>query len=92
MTALYLIFSLLAGVAFYLGVRHQQLWAAAQSRRPLMRALGWLCSALALAAAVVLLGVWAGVFAALTAIMLVLVALPYLDAARQLKKGKADVG
>lgn len=92
MTALYLLLSLLAGTAFYLGTRHQRVWAGAQARRSLMRAVGWLCGLGAAAAAIAVLGVWAGVFAALTAIMLVMVAWPCSDAVRQLRGGSRDVG
>ena len=52
----------------------------------------WLCMALATVAAIAALGLWAGVFAALTALMLVLVVLPYLDAWLQLRKGRRHVG
>jgi hypothetical protein len=105
MTALYLLFSVLAGLGFYLGTRHQRLWAPAQARHAQLRAAAWLCSAAATAAAMAALGVWAGVFAALTAVMLVMVVLPYLDAWRALRVearlaaaakarsgGSADVG
>lgn len=86
MTALYLIFSVLAGLGFYLGTRHQRLWAAAQSQHARWRGLAWLCSAIATTCAVVAMGLWAGVFSALTAVMLVMVALPYLDAWRDLRR------
>jgi hypothetical protein len=85
MTALYLIFSVLAGLGFYLGTRHQRLWPAAQARHARWRALAWLCSGAATASAIAVLGLWAGVFAALTAVMLVMVLLPYLDAWRALR-------
>lgn len=80
MTALYLVFSVLAGLGFYLGTRHQRLWAAAQSQHSRWRGLAWLCSAIATTCAIVAMGPWAGVFSALTAVMLVMVLLPYLDA------------
>lgn len=86
MTVLYLIFSTLAGLGFYLGTRHQRLWLAAQSQHSRWRGLAWLSSAIATACAVVAMGLWAGVFSALTAVMLVMVVLPYLDAWRELRR------
>lgn len=92
MTALYLSFSLLAALAFYLGCSHQRLWAGARRAPARWRAAGWLCCVLALASAIRLLGVWAGVFAALSALMLALVVLPYADGWRQLQRERGDVG
>lgn len=82
-----LFLSLLSAAAFYLATPHQRLWPAATARRSLLRALGWAGSVLALAAAIVALGTWAGVFSALTAWMSGAVLLPYLDAWRQARKG-----
>ncbi len=82
MSYAYLLIAGLAALCFYLASPHQRLWrrALAQARR--LRAAGWLGCAGAVAAASVPLGFWAGLFAALSALMLALVALPYLDACR----------
>lgn len=87
MTAAWLTLSLLAALGFYLATAHQTLWPPARVRARAVRAAAWLCTALALATAIVALGVWAGVFAALTAIMLAAVCLPYLDAWHRLRRG-----
>lgn len=92
MTALYLFFSLLAGLGFYLATAHQQLLPRLRARASLVRAGAWLCTLLAGLAAIRVLGVWAGVFAALTAIMLGAVLLPYLDAGLQGLRRKRHVG
>lgn len=83
MTAAFLILSLLAALGFYLACAHQKLWPAARGHVRALRVAAWFCVVLATAAAIVALGVWAGVFAALTAIMLGAVLLPYADAWRQ---------
>lgn len=80
MTAAYLFLSVLAALGFYLACAHQRLWQRARGHARALRAAAWLCVALALAAAIVALGIWAGVFAASTAIMLAAVLLPYVDA------------
>lgn len=96
MTAAWLFLSLLSALGFYLACAHQRLWPRARERARALRAAAWLCAALATAAAIAALGVWAGVFSALTAIMLAAVALPYADAWRQLRgeagKGRTHVG
>ena len=92
MTTLYLLLSLLAALAFYLVTPHQRLWAGAASRRGLLRATAWSLSVLATATAVVALGPWAGLFAALTAWMLVAALLPYADAWRAQRKEARHVG
>ncbi len=91
MTILYLLLSSLAALGFYLASAHQQLWPAANARPRALRIAAWLATVVATAAAVTALGLWAGVFAALTAIMLVLVLLPYLDAWRRLQRENRDV-
>jgi len=91
MTLAYLLLSLLAGAGFYLACAHQRLWPDARRRAGALRAAAWLGVALAVAAAIAAKGAWAGVFAALTALMLVLVALPCVDAWRQLRR-KAAAG
>lgn len=92
MTLAYLACALFAALGFYLGCRHQRLWALGEGHARLAHWAGWGFSLLSLVAAIRLLGVWAGVFSALTALMLVLVLLPYLDGWRQLRKGSAHVG
>jgi hypothetical protein len=84
-TALYLLLALLAGLAFYLASAHQRLRPALHARSCPLRIAASVLAVLAAIAAIVGMGVWAGVFAALTALMLVLVVLPYLDAWRQLR-------
>ncbi len=91
MTISWLLLSALAAAGFYLACLHQRLWANARGHVRALRVGAWLCTAAAIAMAIVALGTWAGVFSALTALMLALVALPYLDAWRQARKGKADV-
>ncbi|NHZ41547.1 hypothetical protein [Massilia aquatica] len=68
----------LAALALYLASPHQCLWAAAP-RRPLRALALPLCAASVLAASHGY-GFWCGVFISLSALMLALVALPYLDA------------
>ena len=92
MTFLYLLLMLLAALGFYLASAHQRLWAAARANARALRMGAWLCMGLATLAAIAALGLWAGVFAALTALMLVLVVLPYLDAWLQLRKDHRHVG
>jgi len=91
-TALYLLAAPLAALAFYLATAHQRLRPAWRRHARALRVGGALLCVLALAAAIAALGVWAGTFAALSALMLAAVALPYLDAWRQLRGGRADVG
>ncbi|MFY3754008.1 hypothetical protein, partial [Lacticaseibacillus paracasei] len=62
-----------------------------EKKRPL-RAFAWLCTLLSVVLAYAQLGVWAGVFAALTALMTGLVALPYLDAWWHARREKRHVG
>lgn len=91
-SAVYLLAAALAALAFYLATAHQRLHPAWRGHARALRVAGAALSALALAAAIVALGVWAGTFAALTALMLAATALPYLDAWRQARGGDADVG
>ena len=85
MTFAYLLLAALAASGFYLASPHQRLWAAGRNRARALRACALACAAMATAVAVVELGLWAGVFASLTVVMLALVAWPYLDAWRQLR-------
>lgn len=91
-TALYLLAAPLAALAFYLATAHQRLRPAWHRHARALRIAGTALSVLALVAAIAALGVWAGIFAALSALMLAAVVLPYLDAWRQLRGGRADVG
>ncbi len=88
MSNLYVLVAGLAALCFYLASPHQRLWRGASGRARLLRAAGWLGCAGAVAAAYPPLGFWAGLFAALTALMLALLALPYLDLWRRTR----DVG
>lgn len=92
MTAIYLLLVTLAALGFYLACTHQRLWAGARARARVLRIGAWAATALAAAAAIVALGPWAGLFASLTALMLGLVLLPYLDAWRASRRGNPHVG
>ncbi|MEL4893695.1 hypothetical protein PQU63_17625 [Xanthomonas protegens] len=91
-TAGYLLAAALAALAFYLATAHQLLRPAWRRHARALRVAGSLLCVAALGAAMSALGVWAGVFAALSATMLAAVALPYLDAWRHLHGGDTDVG
>ncbi|MCC4591944.1 hypothetical protein LL974_12430 [Xanthomonas campestris pv. cannae] len=88
----YLLAAALAALAFYLATAHQRLRPAWRRHARALRVAGSLLCVAALGAAIAALGVWAGVFAALSATMLAAVALPYLDAWQQLHRGAGDVG
>lgn len=92
MTILYLTFSTLGALGFYLASPHQHLHPAAGGHIRTLRIIAWVAAALATACSIVALGPWAGVFAALTTIMLALVLLPHLDAWRQLQRERRHVG
>ena len=85
MTLAYLLLAAIAASGFYLASPHQRLWAGGRNHVRGLRACASGCAALAMAAAIAELGLWAGVFASLTMAMLALVVLPYLDAWRQLR-------
>ncbi|MEA9579951.1 hypothetical protein VC218_13895 [Xanthomonas nasturtii] len=79
MTCAYLLAAAGAATAFYLATSHQRVW---QSRAPLVRALrlgGCGLFALSLVCASAALGLWAGIFAALTTLMLAAIVLPCAD-------------
>lgn len=80
MTPLYLLGAALCALAFYLATAHQRLRPGLRSHARSLRTAGWLLAAGSLAAAVRALGPWAGSFAALSMVMLVMVGLPYVDA------------
>lgn len=90
MTLLYLLSGLLAALAFYLATAHQRLWPALRARARLLRLLAWWFTLACLLAAIQALGPWAGAFAALSALMLALVALPYADAWWQSRSVRDD--
>lgn len=83
MIATSMLLAALAGLCLYLGSPRQRLWAAA--RPGPAHALGCTCLVCSLALAIVQGGPWSGMFSVLTVLMAVLVALPYLDAARRLR-------
>ncbi|MDF3125231.1 hypothetical protein [Rheinheimera sp. 1928-s] len=83
MTFAYLLTATLAAVLFYLTSARQTLWLAAASKAKLLRGLAWLSVVLAWVFAALVIGIWAGFFATLTILMLVLVALPFIDAYRR---------
>jgi len=84
MTVAYLSLAMAAALCFYLASVHQRLWTGAAGKAHVLRVVGWAGTAASVFTAVTQLGLWAGVFASLTALMLALVLLPYLDAARRL--------
>ncbi|PZQ33252.1 MAG: hypothetical protein DI562_01945 [Stenotrophomonas acidaminiphila] len=92
MSMLYLLLALVSAAAFYLGSPHQRLWVGAGPRRRWLRVAGWASAALALMAGVAALGVWAGVFSALTAWMFGTVALPYADVWWHTRRENRHVG
>lgn len=82
----------LAALGLYLACAHQGVWPAARAHARTLRAAAGLCMALSVAAGVVALGTWPGLFAALAAWMMTLVLLPYLDAWRRLRRKPCHVG
>lgn len=95
MTAAWLSLSLLSALACYLASRHQQLWSRARGHAGVLRIAAMLGALAAIAIAIAAMGATAGVFSALSALMLAAVLLPYLDAWRQLRaarKGGVHVG
>lgn len=92
MALLSLLLSWLAASGFYFACAHQRLWLRARDHGRALRIAAALCTLAAALAAISALGVWAGVFTALTALMFGWVALPYLDGWRQVRKARADVG
>lgn len=91
-SVVYLLPALVASLAFYLACAHQRFAPGVIARKRSLRAVAWLCTFLAILLAYAQLGVWAGVFAALTALMMGLVALPYLDAWWHARQEKRHVG
>lgn len=86
MTAIWLLFSLLAALCLYLASAHQRLWTRGRSHARILRIAAGCGIALATVIAVMALGLWPGVFAALSALMFALVLLPYADVWRQGRK------
>ncbi|MBD9478990.1 hypothetical protein [Pseudoxanthomonas sp. PXM02] len=91
-SVLYLLPALAASLAFYLACAHQRFAPVAIARKRPLRVAAWLCTLLSVVLAYMQLGVWAGVFAAVTALMTGLVALPYLDAWWYARQEKRHVG
>jgi hypothetical protein len=81
-TLVYLLTATVAALLLYLASARQQLWPAAANKVKLLRVLALLLSLLTWAFAGAALGIWAGFFATLAVLMLVLVALPFIDAYR----------
>lgn len=81
-TVLYILCAALAAACFYAAASHQRLFRQTQNYKLALRACGGLLSVVALVIAAQLLGLWAGIFAALTTLMLGCVVLPYVDAWR----------
>lgn len=90
--ALYALLALLAGCAFYLACAHQRLWPLPALRRQQLRGAAWFSLLLSVLVATELLGLWGGVFASLSALMLTCVGLPYFDACLQAKRSRRHVG
>ncbi|MCC8620387.1 hypothetical protein [Xanthomonas vesicatoria] len=91
MTCAYLLAAAGAASAFYLATSHQRVW---QPRAPLVRALrlgGCGVFALSLVCAIAVLGPWAGIFAALTTLMLAAIVLPCVDMWRHARAQRRQV-
>ncbi|CAD0299635.1 hypothetical protein LYZ77_00820 [Xanthomonas hortorum pv. vitians] len=91
MTFLYLLTAAASAFAFYLATTHQRLVLRRRLSARLLRSGGSVLLVLSLACAIRALGVWAGVFAAVTALMLAAVALPYLDVWQQARAQRRQV-
>ncbi|NIJ77522.1 CHASE2 domain-containing sensor protein [Xanthomonas campestris] len=95
MTWFYLLTAAASSLTFYLATRHQRLWPQRRLSARALRIGANVLLLLSLGCAMQALGTWAGVFAAVTALMLVAVALPYLDTwqqARAQRRQVRDVG
>lgn len=92
MTAAWLSLSLLSALGFYLASAHQRLWPRARGHAGPLRIVATLCATAAVVAAAAAMGITAGAFSALTAIMLAAALLPYADAWRQLRAARAGRG
>lgn len=90
MTLLYLASGALAALAFYLATAHQRLRPSLRVHARMLRLGAWWLALASLLAAIQALGPWAGAFAALTVLMLGMVALPYADAWRQTRSARGD--
>ncbi|KQQ78348.1 hypothetical protein ASF73_05760 [Xanthomonas sp. Leaf131] len=91
MTWCYLLTAAVSALAFYLATTHQRVWPHRRLSARILRIGGSVLLALSLAFAMQALGPWAGIFAALTALMLVAVALPYLDVWQQARAQRRQV-
>lgn len=79
MNLLWLLTGLASAMLFYASIPHQRLLPASP-RRGALRAAGCVVFLISILLGVYALGVWSGVFAALTALMLGCVVLPYINA------------
>ncbi|MCC8539437.1 hypothetical protein ACDH70_11745 [Xanthomonas axonopodis pv. poinsettiicola] len=91
LTGVYLLAAAAAATLFYLATVHQRLWQRTPRWRRPLRAGGLALFALSLACAIAALGVWAGIFAALTALMLAAIVLPCVDLWRQARAQRRQV-
>lgn len=82
MTILYLLSATVGAVLFYLASPRQKLWPIEQINMLWLRISAGIFCLLSWCSAALTLGFWTGFYAALTALMLVLVALPFIDAYR----------
>lgn len=73
----------LGALCIYLATPHQRLSRRLIARRATCRLIALISGLLSLLLAMQRLGLWAGVFTALTAFMLTAVLLPYVDVYRQ---------
>lgn len=83
MKLLSLLAASLATLGFYLSSPHQGIWPGAAGHAGRLRAGAILASVCAVLLAGIAYGAWCGLLIALSGLMLVLVALPYLDAWRR---------
>ena len=82
MTLLYLLSAIMAAVLFYLASPRQKLCSVKPELFVWLRPSAVVLSLLAWLLASQVLGLWTGLYAALTALMFALVALPFIDALR----------
>lgn len=76
LTCVYLLAAAAAATLFYLSTLHQRLWQRTPRWVRPLRAGGVALFALSLACGSAALGIWAGIFAAMTAVMLAAIVLP----------------
>ncbi|MEJ1961097.1 MAG: hypothetical protein WDO56_05915 [Gammaproteobacteria bacterium] len=91
MTFVYLIAAVMASGCFYLATGHQRLLPAASAYASRLRAAACVFALVSVLAGARAYGFWSGLFAALTALMLACVLLPYLDAWRSAARGESHM-